>query len=190
MVSAYIDRELSEDDRSRVRRHIASCSECYAAYQSTLALKNALASMAPVECPPYLWEGVEARISAVPLESVREGFSLLRSAASFVKIVAPAAVVGALIAVPVVQLALGIDLIGPIGTRVAGIGANTVQTDEAPQLTLRSIAPAQAVTAVSVGAGNRSSGRTDLILGTLEEEFPSQLELDSESHLMGIGGYR
>lgn len=205
LISAYIDRELSEDDRSGVRRHLASCSECYATYQSTLALKNALASMAPAECPPYLWQGVEARISAAPLGYRGERFSLLKSAASFMKIVAPAAVVGALIAVPVVQLAFGIDLIGPMGTRLAGAGAGTTtaaststgvgvtaaQADEAPRLTLQNITPASATRAVSltaVGSAGSSGGPSNLILGSFGDDRSIQLQLDSEAYLTGIGG--
>ena len=122
LISAYIDRELSEFDRARVRRHLAVCSECYAVYEATLAVKNALSSMAPAECPHCLWDGIEARITASPLGSPKGGPSplrFLRSLASFAKIVAPAAVVGALIAVPVVQYAFNIDLIGPMSARVA-----------------------------------------------------------------------
>ncbi|OPZ64947.1 MAG: hypothetical protein BWY85_00886 [Firmicutes bacterium ADurb.Bin506] len=201
LISAYIDRELSEDDRSRVRRHLASCSECYAVYQSTAAVKSALASMTPVECPPCLWEGVEARISAAPLKAAParyggERFSLLRSAASFVKIVAPAAVVGALIAVPVVQLAFGIDLIGPMGARLAGTGAGsnsgvgvaTVQADETPRLTLQSIVPAPAARAVSLTAASLGGGSDSLILGAFGDNHLVQLQLDPEDYFTRIGG--
>jgi len=64
LISAYVDRELSEDERARVRQHLALCAECMAMYEMTLKVKTALGSMAPSPCPECLWESVRDRIES------------------------------------------------------------------------------------------------------------------------------
>lgn len=112
LISAYIDHELSEDDRNRVRQHLAVCSSCMATYTATLEVKRALSSMTPAQCPECVWENVERQIRLIPFQrEVSQGRST-RPAWSFVKLVIPAAVAGTLIAIPLVQALFGVSFFG------------------------------------------------------------------------------
>jgi len=112
LISAYIDHELSEDDRNRVRQHLAVCSSCMATYTATLEVKRALSSMTPTQCPECVWEKVERQITLIPFDREMKRDDSTKPAWSFIKLVIPAAVAGTLIVIPLVQALLGISLFG------------------------------------------------------------------------------
>lgn len=119
LISAYVDRELSEDERARVRQHLALCAECMVVYEATIEVKTALGSMAPSPCPECLWEGVRSRIAALPFqaEPERTRISPLRAVWSFARLVVPAAVAGTIVAIPLVQMIFGVNVFGLAGPR-------------------------------------------------------------------------
>jgi len=120
LISAYVDRELSEDERARVRQHLALCAECMAMYEMTLKVKTALGSMAPSPCPECLWESVRDRIEALPFQTELECAprpSPLRAVWSFARLVVPAAVAGTIVAIPLVQMIFGVNVFGLAGPR-------------------------------------------------------------------------
>ena len=127
LISAYVDRELSEDERARVRQHLALCAECMVVYEATIEVKTALGSMAPSPCPECLWEGVRSRIAALPFQAEPERTRLgpLRAVWSFARLVVPAAVAGTIVAIPLVHMIFGISLFGPAGTRQQPISSST-----------------------------------------------------------------
>jgi anti-sigma factor (TIGR02949 family) len=128
LISAYVDRELSEDERARVRQHLALCPDCMAVYEMTLEVKTALGSMAPVPCPECLWEDVRDRIAALPFQietGYTSGFRPLRAIWSFARLVVPAAVAGTIVAIPLVHMIFGVSLFGPSGSRQQPIAAST-----------------------------------------------------------------
>jgi anti-sigma factor RsiW len=112
LISAYIDHELSEEDRNRVRQHLAVCSSCMATYTATLEVKRALSSMTPVQCPECVWENVERQVRVIPFQRNARQDRSARPAWSFVKLVIPAAVAGTLIAIPLVQTLFGVSFFG------------------------------------------------------------------------------
>ncbi len=127
LVSAYVDRELSEDERTRVRQHLAVCPDCMAVYEMTLKLKAALSSMAPMPCPECLWEGVRDQIVALPFQVDTERasrFRPLRAVWSFSRLVVPAAIAGAIVALPLVNMIFGVSVFGPSGPRQQPIAAS------------------------------------------------------------------
>ena len=157
LISAYVDRELSEDERARVRQHLALCAECMAVYEITLEVKTALGSMAPSPCPECLWESVRGRIAALPFQAESERASRLgplRAVWSFAKLVVPAAIAGTIVAIPLVHMIFGVSLFGPAGPRqqpmASSMPPRLVITAPAPEesgstryQTARGIAPGQ-----------------------------------------------
>ncbi len=128
LISAYVDRELSEDERARVRQHLALCPECMAVYELTLEVKTALGSMAPSPCPECLWENVQDRIEALPFQTELERaprLSTLRAVWSFARLVVPAAVAGTLVAIPLVHMIFGVSVFGPAGPRQQPLASST-----------------------------------------------------------------
>jgi len=120
LISAYVDRELSEDERARVRQHLALCAECMAVYEMTLEVKTALGSMAPSPCPECLWESVRDRIEALPFQTELDHtprLNALRAVWSFARLVVPAAVAGTIVAIPLVHMIFGVSVFGPAGPR-------------------------------------------------------------------------
>jgi len=128
LISAYVDRELSEDERARVRQHLALCAECMAVYEMTLEVKTALGSMVPSPCPECLWENVRNRMEALPFQTELERaprLSPLRAVWSFARLVVPAAVAGTIVAIPLVQMIFGISVFGPAGPRQQPMASGT-----------------------------------------------------------------
>jgi len=128
LISAYVDRELSEDERARVRQHLALCAECMAVYEMTLEVKTALGSMAPSPCPECLWENVRDRIEALPFQTELERaprLSAARAVWSFARLVVPAAVAGTMVAIPLVHMIFGVSVFGPAGMRQQPLASST-----------------------------------------------------------------
>jgi len=128
LISAYVDRELSEDERARVRQHLALCAECMAVYELTLEVKTALGSMAPSPCPECLWENVRERVEALPFQTELERaprLSRLRAVWLFARLVVPAAVAGTLVAIPLVHMIFGVSVFGPAGPRQQPLASST-----------------------------------------------------------------
>ncbi|MCR4424796.1 MAG: anti-sigma factor [Firmicutes bacterium] len=118
LISAYIDRELSEEERNRVRQHLAMCSECFAIYKLMQEVKSALECTSQPECPKDLWDNVELRLRALPLQPAKRVNSIAH-VFSFAKLVVPAALAGTAIAVPLVQMIFGIGPLGVTANRAA-----------------------------------------------------------------------
>ncbi|MEA4883613.1 MAG: anti-sigma factor [Clostridia bacterium] len=127
MISAYIDRELSEDEKRRVRQHLAVCSDCMALYDSMTRVKSALGSMPAAKVPEDLWFNVERSITSASFSldpSRPRGFrGRWNLALGFVKLVAPAAIAGTAIAIPLVQMIFGVSFFGTAAGPGIAVGA-------------------------------------------------------------------
>ena len=158
LISAYVDRELSEDERARVRQHLALCAECMAVYEMTLEVKTALGSMAPSPCPECLWDNVRDRIEALPFQAELEctpRLSALRAVWSFARLVVPAAVAGTLVAIPLVHMIFGVSVFGPTGPRQQPLASSTP-----PRLVIGAPASEESNSARYSAARGVASGKT------------------------------
>jgi hypothetical protein len=63
-LTAYLDGELEGDAGSVVRGHLRGCEACRAVAADEAALRDGLRALPPVDVPPSLWAGVQARLAA------------------------------------------------------------------------------------------------------------------------------
>lgn len=63
-LTAYLDGELEGDRGSAVRGHLRGCAACRQAALDEAALRDGLRALPPVDPPPSLWAGVQARLAA------------------------------------------------------------------------------------------------------------------------------
>ena len=63
-LTAYLDGELTGDRGSAVRGHLRGCDACRDVATNEAALRDGLRSLPPVDPPPSLWAGVQARLAA------------------------------------------------------------------------------------------------------------------------------
>ena len=63
-LTAYLDGELPDDRGSAVRGHLRGCAACRQAATDEAALRDGLRELPPVDPPPSLWAGVQARLAA------------------------------------------------------------------------------------------------------------------------------
>jgi hypothetical protein len=80
MLSAYVDGELSPDQRKLVQEELESCEGCRAEYQSLLRMKALIWEVSQEEQRSSeersVWAGVEAAISAEAPSRERAGWSI------------------------------------------------------------------------------------------------------------------
>jgi len=70
LISGYIDHELNQQDRQRVRVHIESCDQCRAVYDDLLAIKQEMGNLQYPECE-------EAQLDKIIKEPVAKGMALV-----------------------------------------------------------------------------------------------------------------
>ena len=71
MISALLDGELTEEEQTQVRAHIASCAECRAMYEAFSALNAAVS--ADVDVPESLHDGIMARVHSAETATKTQG---------------------------------------------------------------------------------------------------------------------
>lgn len=70
LISGYIDHELNQQDRQRVRVHIESCDQCRAVYDDLLAIKQEMGNLQYPECE-------EAQLDKIIKEPVAKGMAIV-----------------------------------------------------------------------------------------------------------------
>jgi hypothetical protein len=63
-LTAYLDGELEGDRGSAVRGHLRECPACRQVATDEAALRDGLRALPPMDPPPSLWAGVQARLAA------------------------------------------------------------------------------------------------------------------------------
>lgn len=64
LLSAYLDGELSEKERSRVAAHLETCARCREEYEAIRSAAQALSSLPYTSAPASLWSRIEAELQA------------------------------------------------------------------------------------------------------------------------------
>lgn len=118
LLSAYLDRELTPEETAMVKRHIIGCAECAAVLEEYERVKCALEELELVDVPEGLFDMGIIRTRALTMEieeadtaagERRYGFF------SFIgRALVPAALVGTLVAIPILQLVFKVDITGAI----------------------------------------------------------------------------
>jgi negative regulator of sigma E activity len=70
-LTAYLDGELADDHGSAVRGHLRECAACREVARDEAALRDGLRQLPPVDPPPSLWTGVQARLAAEEVADAR-----------------------------------------------------------------------------------------------------------------------
>jgi hypothetical protein len=70
-LTAYLDGELADDHGSVVRGHLRECAACRQVARDEAALRDGLRLLPPVDPPPSLWAGVQARLAAEEVADAR-----------------------------------------------------------------------------------------------------------------------
>src|SRR5512133_2609592 len=141
--SAYLDRELSPEESAMVKRHIIGCAECARLLDEFERIKSALEELEPAEVPDDLFDMGIIRARALEVEAAASYandrhfglFSFLGRA------LLPAALVGTLVALPVLQFVFKVD----IGGAIAGLvtkDAITSLSDDTAEVILPDLNPA------------------------------------------------
>jgi hypothetical protein len=63
-LTAYLDGELADESGSFVRGHLRECAACRQVARDEAVLRDGLRTLPPVDPPPSLWAGVQARLAA------------------------------------------------------------------------------------------------------------------------------
>lgn len=61
-ISAYIDDEVTQDQRIEIEAHLSECDACRDEYESQLATWEAAADLGSPGAPDDLWRGIEAEL--------------------------------------------------------------------------------------------------------------------------------
>lgn len=64
LLSAFIDEELSPQDKRELRRHLFLCSECHSEYQNLLTIKECLNNLNREQCNYDPLAGFKLRLAA------------------------------------------------------------------------------------------------------------------------------
>lgn len=143
LLSAYLDRELSPEETAMVKRHIIGCAECARLLDEFERIKSALEELEPAEVPEGLFDMGIIRARALEVEAAasyanERHFGLF----SFLgRALLPAALVGTLVALPVLQFVFKVD----IGGAIAGLvtkDAITSLSDDTAEVILPDLNPA------------------------------------------------
>src|SRR3954471_5490394 len=70
-LTAYLDGDLADDPGSVVRGHLRECAACREVARDEAALRDGLRQLPPVDPPPSLWAGVQARLAAEEVADAR-----------------------------------------------------------------------------------------------------------------------
>jgi hypothetical protein len=63
-LTAYLDGEVDADRGSIIRGHLRGCAACRDVARDEAAIRDGLRDLPPVDPPPSLWAGVQARLAA------------------------------------------------------------------------------------------------------------------------------
>src|SRR5678815_4584208 len=70
-LTAYLDGELEGERGSAVRGHLRGCEACRQIAADEAALRDGLRALPPLDPPPSLWAGVQARLAAAEAAEAR-----------------------------------------------------------------------------------------------------------------------
>ncbi|HEY9031137.1 MAG TPA: zf-HC2 domain-containing protein [Kangiella sp.] len=70
LISGYIDHELNQQDRQRVRVHLESCEQCRVVYDDLLAIKQEMGNLQYPECE-------EAQLDKIMKEPLAKGMAII-----------------------------------------------------------------------------------------------------------------
>ncbi len=71
LVTAYVDGELDERRSSAVRGHLRGCSACAERFEDEARLREAAASLEPLDPPAELWSAIDARLAEAEIADAR-----------------------------------------------------------------------------------------------------------------------
>lgn len=70
-VTAYVDGELDEGRASAMRGHARTCPSCRKVIDDELAIRDAAASLQPLDPPDALWAGIQQRLATEEIADAR-----------------------------------------------------------------------------------------------------------------------
>lgn len=97
-----VDGTAHPEVAGAVLRHLDSCASCSALFEDLSRIRTVAAALGPIEPPPHLWTGIQARLEPVGpwgLEE-RDGWRVLAAAAGFVLVASSLGFVASRLAVP------------------------------------------------------------------------------------------
>ncbi|MCO6512181.1 MAG: FecR domain-containing protein [Aridibacter famidurans] len=62
LISPFLDRELSEDERREVGEHLITCAECRKVHDEEKAGRELARVMSGEDAPPSVWAGIESKL--------------------------------------------------------------------------------------------------------------------------------
>lgn len=111
LLSAYVDKELTQSEYFVVRKHLTLCSECSDELESLSVLKSNFDELETVELPIDMWSNVKTAIIngelSTPSATKRSFWS---NSFNYLKVIIPAAVIGIMVSIPLVSNITGISL--------------------------------------------------------------------------------
>lgn len=66
LLAQYLDRELGDDDRGDVERHLATCRSCFSRAEFERRLKGELARLRSSEVPAALQDRIHVLLGVTP----------------------------------------------------------------------------------------------------------------------------
>ena len=138
LLSAYLDRELTAEETMMVKRHIMTCAHCADALEGYERVKTVLESLDSVEAPDGLFDIVIIRAKALALDMGTDEATGARRFGLFAflgRAFIPAALVGTLVAIPILQFAFKVNITGAIAGLVKKEASSAVTAEVAvPEL--------------------------------------------------------
>lgn len=61
-ISAYIDDEVTQDQRIEIESHLSECEACRDEYESQLSIWEAVTNVGSHSAPDNLWRGIESEL--------------------------------------------------------------------------------------------------------------------------------
>ena len=85
-VGELVDGTAHPDVAEAVLQHLDSCASCSSLFEDLSRIRTAAAGLGPIEPPPHVWTGIQARLQApgVGGQETWDGRRLLAAAAGFV----------------------------------------------------------------------------------------------------------
>lgn len=71
LISPFLDRELSEDERREVGEHLITCAECRKAHDEEKAGRELARVMSGEDAPPSVWAGIESKLERADEDRAR-----------------------------------------------------------------------------------------------------------------------
>ena len=182
LLSAYIDRELSQNETLVVRKHLISCSECNKILEGLTELKEQFDEINTVEPPPDLWANVQNAILAGELATdSRDGRQRFwANGFNFLKIIVPAVIIGIFISIPVISNITGRDIFSIFsGKDKAVVATVDTQTPDDNSGIVKSIGENLNTMLVSNSSGNNYSSHNSNGLSILNFDITNYTLMES-----------